>query len=380
MPSVLISGASVAGPALAFWLTRSGFEVTVVERAPGPRPGGQAVDIRGVALDVADRMGLLADFQALEVGMRGMSMVDADGTVLMSTTETTFTGGPTDSRDIEILRDDLSDVLYRETVEGVEYLFGDSITALTQDADGVDVTFATAAPRRFDLVVGADGLHSRVRSLAFGDEAQFIRHLGVYLAVFSLPNHLGLDRWQTFHQFENGMAGIYSVRENTEARGMLGFMSPPLDYDYRDADAQRHLLADRLTGTGWEIPALVKAMWTAPDFYFDSMSQIKMDAYTTGRVALLGDAAYCGSPLTGQGTSLALVGAYVLAGELATADDHTTAFAAYDAKMRPFVELNHRLATDWQGERPPQEAIDTAARALTLDDYAVRTPQGATTR
>ncbi|WP_018684863.1 FAD-dependent monooxygenase [Actinokineospora enzanensis] len=370
MRSVLISGASVAGPTLAYWLARHGFAVTVVERAPGPRPGGQAIDIRGAALAVVERMGVLDQVSAAATRMRGMSFVDAAGAELMSTTEETMTGGLVGGPDIEILRDDLTEILYRPTVDDVDYHFDDSITALTDGPDGVRVEFERGAPETFDIVVGADGLHSRVRSLVFGEEAGFRRDLGVYVAVFTTDNHLGLDHWQTFHQTENNMVGVYSARDNTEARAMLGFESGPIDIDYRDPDAQRRLLADRFAGVGWETPALLKAMWSAPDFYFDSMSQIIMDGWTRGRVALVGDAGYCGSPMSGQGTSMALVGAYVLAGELSRTGDHATAFAEYERKLRPFVLKNQRLATDTPGERPSFEALQAAATGISLEDYA----------
>jgi 2-polyprenyl-6-methoxyphenol hydroxylase-like FAD-dependent oxidoreductase len=367
--TVLISGAGVAGPALAYWLHRYGFEPTVVERAPAPRAGGQAIDVRGVALDVVDRMGVLDQVRAAKTGMRGMSIVDADGTELMSTTEETLTGGRTDSGDVELMRDELAEIL--RSAATADYRYGDTITALTQDDDGVHVTFENSEARRFDLVIGADGPHSRVRSLTFGEEARFSHHLDVYLAIFTMDNHLGLRDWQTMHRTEDSMAMIYNARQGTVTRGMLGFESAPLDFDYRDLDAQRRILADRYPEAGWEIPRMLKAMWEAPDFYFDAMSQIKMDTWSDGRIALVGDAGYCASPLSGQGTSLALVGAYVLAGELAAAGgDHRVAFAEYERVLRPFVDLNQRLATDTPKEQPAPEKLAAAANGITLKDYS----------
>jgi 2-polyprenyl-6-methoxyphenol hydroxylase-like FAD-dependent oxidoreductase len=344
--TVLISGASVAGPTLAYWLHRFGFAPTVVERAPAPRPGGQAVDVRGAALEVADQMGVLDEIRAAHTRMRGMAFVDENGAELMSTTAMSLTGGPTDSPDVEILRDDLITILVRAGAVGTEYRYGDSISALAQDADGVHVTFESGTTRTFDLVIGADGLHSSVRRLAFGPEAQYIRHLDTYLAVFTTPNYLDLDHWQLFHQTPGSMAGIYSARHNIEARAVMGFESAPLDYDHRDVAQQKSILAKGFAGGGWEVPRLLELMWDAPDFYFDSMAQIHMDNWSTGRVSLVGDAGYCASPLSGQGTSLAMVGAYVLAGELAAADgDHVVAFARYQAAMHEFVRANQALAT-----------------------------------
>jgi 2-polyprenyl-6-methoxyphenol hydroxylase-like FAD-dependent oxidoreductase len=368
--NILISGASVAGPALAYWLHRHGFHVTVVERAPSLRGGGQAIDVRGAALTVTERMGLLAEVREAHTRMRGMSFVDGEGNTLMSTTEETLTGGPTDSEDVELMRDDLAHLLHRATRDDVEYRFGDSITSLAQDDGGIHVTFERGQPRTFDLVVGADGLHSQVRALVFGEEARFIQHLGMSLSVFSAPNHLGLDHWQVFHQVPGKMVGVYSARRNTEARVMFGFGSPPLDFDRRDTVRQKQFIADHFADMGWETPRLLKAMWDAPDFYFDSMSQIHLERWSSGRTVLVGDAAYCGSPMTGQGTSMALVGAYVLAGELkAAAGDYRMALPAYEQRLRGFVQRNQQLATPDMKGPPPRERVVDAANAITLLDY-----------
>lgn len=368
---VLISGASVAGPALAYWLARHGVTPTIVESAPAPRPGGQAIDVRGAALTVVERMGLLEEVRAARTQMLGMSMVDNAGNELMRSTEHTQSGGRLDGDDIEVLREDLTALLATRTSD-VEYIFGDSIRAIHQDADGVDVTFERGAPRRFDLVVGADGLHSNVRRLAFGPEERFAQHLGSYVAVFTADNVLGLDRWQVWLNDGEAGAGIYTARDNAELRVNIGFMSGPLAYDRRDLDAQRQLIADRTAGLGWEIPRLLKAMWQAPDFYFDAMAQIHMDTWSAGRVTLVGDAAHCASPLSGQGTSLALVGAYLLADELARGFDGALvrdldgALGRYEARMRPFAEVNQALATENPGSPASEESMERAKHAITL--------------
>ncbi|KAA2254520.1 FAD-dependent oxidoreductase [Solihabitans fulvus] len=388
--TILVSGASVGGPALAFWLDRHGFDVTVVERAPGPRPGGQAIDVRGPALEVVERMGLLEQLRGLSTGMRGMTMVDAEGNELYRSTEHTITGGDVASPDVEIMRDDLARLLIEAGGDRTEYLFDDSIATLTQDGDGVAVTFERSAPRTFDLVVGADGLHSTVRSLAFGPESEFIHHLGTYLSVFTVPNFLDLDHWQVFCQAGPVGGGIMSARDNTEARAYLGFESAePIEYDHRDVDAQKRLMAERMADAGWEFPTALKHMWDAPDFHFDSMAQIRMDSWSRGRVVLLGDAGYCGSPMSGQGTSMALVGAYVLAGELkAAGGDHGAAFAGYERELREYVTQNQQLALTNKarveaqaaaamGEGEPTEAPEEVdfqdfgevVNALALKDY-----------
>ncbi|MEV0677580.1 FAD-dependent monooxygenase [Actinosynnema sp. NPDC050436] len=367
--TVLISGAGVAGLTAAHWLHRHGYAPTVVERAPALRPGGQAVDVRGVALDVLDRMDLLAGARRLRTTTRGMSMLDAEGTEQWRSTELTLSAGRLDSDDVEVLRDDLTALLHSSAQDGVEYLFGDAVTALDQDDDGVRVTFRDAAPRTFDLVVGADGLHSAVRRLAFGPEERFVHHLGSYVGVFSTDNFLGLDDWQVWVHDDSRTASycLYPARANTELRATLGFAADPLDHDRHDVGRQKALLAERLGGLGWETPKVLDALRAAPDFYFDAMAQVRMDAWWHGRVVLVGDAAHCPSPLSGQGSSLALVGAYVLADELARSDDHRAALARYDARMRPFVAVNQALATENPGQGASEESMERAKHAISLD-------------
>ncbi|BBY02022.1 FAD-binding protein [Mycobacterium seoulense] len=376
MTDVLISGASVAGTTAAYWLGRHGYSVTVVERYPGPRPGGQAIDVRGPALGVLERMGLLAAAQKRKTQIRGASVVDRDGNELSRDTESTPTAGPIDSPDIELLRDDLVELLYGASQWTAEYIFDDTITGLDDDGAAVNVTFERAPARSFDLVIGADGLHSNVRRLVFGPEEQFIERLGTHAAIFTVPNFLDLDYWQTWHYGDSSMAGVYSARNNTEARAMLGFMDADLRIDYRDTEAQFAELERRMAEDGWVRPQLLGYMRDAPDFYFDEMSQIKMDRWSKGRVALVGDAGYCCSPLSGQGTSVALLGAYILAGELAAASgdgtvDYELGFANYHKEFNDYVKRNQWLVVDnIPGGAPiPQEVFDRIVSSITLKDY-----------
>ncbi|MER6951738.1 FAD-dependent monooxygenase [Nonomuraea sp. NPDC000554] len=362
--NVLISGAGIGGPTLAHWLRRHGCDVTVVERSPATRTGGQAVDIRGAALTVAERTGVLEQVRGKKTDMRGMSMVDADGNEIMRSTEKTISGGRLDSDDIEIMRDDLTAILLGAT-SGVEYLYGDSIAELAQDDHGVQVTFESGARRGFDYVVGADGLHSNVRKLTFGDEPPFVHHLGMYVAIYTTDNFLGLDRWQVWHRDGEAGFALYTVPGNAELRVNIGFGAPVIGYDHRDLDEQKRLVERHCSGLRWEGPRLLKAMWEARDFYFDAAAQIRMDHYAKGRVALLGDAGYCASLLSGQGTSLAMVGAYVLADELAR--DPSGAFDRYERRMRPFVQANQALATENPGEGASEESVRRAAHSITLD-------------
>lgn len=369
MQTVLISGGGVAGSALAFWLRRHGFAPTVVERAAAPRRGGQAVDVRGVALDVLDRMGLLERARAVRTRMRGTSVLDADGTEVHRSTEYALSSGRLGGDDVELMRDDLVGLLHGAARDGVEYRFGDAIGALEETDRGVRVGFASGEVREYDLVVGADGLHSGVRRLAFGPEEGFRLHLGQYLSVFTAGNFLDLEDWQLWlRDGEVGFAAM-SVPGNHELRVAFGFGSGPLDGDHRDTGWLRGLVVERIGGLRWSgAPRLAEAALQAPDFFCDAMAQIRVDRWSRGRVTLLGDAGYCASPLSGQGTSLALAGAYVLADALRAADgDHAAAFAAYEARMRPFAELNQALATEVPGAPAPEESVARAKNALSLD-------------
>ncbi|MFD8386457.1 FAD-dependent monooxygenase [Streptomyces sp. NPDC059679] len=331
--NVLISGASIAGPALAYWLHRHGFNPTIVERAPALRDGGYAVDFRGEAhLSILRRMGILDDLERARTGMGSMSYVNSAGKPVSEMPADLFAG------DLEILRGDLARILYDATKEYTEYVFGDSVTSLTEDPDGVTVTFERSAPRRFDLVIGADGLHSNTRRLAFGPEEQFVKHLGVHCAIFTTANHLGLDHTGHAYRTAGRLVAMYSARHNTEAKAVFYFASPKQDLDRRDVARQQAAVTEHFTGNGWQSERLLHDMRHAPDFYFDSVGQVHMDSWTRGRIALLGDAAYCPSSLSGMGSGLALVGAYVLAGELAAAHgDHHVAFARYEEEMREYA-------------------------------------------
>ncbi|WP_049558802.1 FAD-dependent monooxygenase [Nonomuraea sp. SBT364] len=336
MTSILISGASIAGTTLAYWLREHGFTVTVVERATEVREGGYKVDIRGAALEVVERMGLLEKIRTLRTDVRTGSVVDGGGRQVAGMDGDSFGGRV--HQDAELHRGDLARLLH-EATGGVEHVFGDSIASI----DGTRVTFDSGLVRHFDLIVGADGLHSNTRALAFGPEERFVHDLGYNVSIFSVPNHLGLDREELTYVGPGRTALLYSTRQDTGAKAMFLWAAGSTA---RDRAGQQRALADAYRGSGWEVPRLLEAMAEAPDFYCDSLSQVRMDSWHAGRVALVGDAAYCASPASGQGTSLALVGAYVLAGELKrAAGDHATAFPAYEARMRPFVAANQALGT-----------------------------------
>ncbi|MFF4480020.1 FAD-dependent monooxygenase [Streptomyces sp. NPDC001520] len=341
--TVLVSGASIAGPALAYWLHRSGCAVTVVEKAGALRAGGYPIDIRGTAIEVVRRMGILPRLRDAHIDSRRCTFLDADGGEVASLNPSAVAGG-VEGQDLEVRRGDLAASLYGKVRDDVEFLFGDSIDTLDESGQGVDVTFRSGQRRTFDLVIGADGMHSATREALFGPEEQFHRYLGYCFAIFTMPNTFGLSREVMMWNTPGKAAALYAVGDDDEVHAFLTFHrpEPPLDA-LRNPDAQRDLVAAAFAGAGWEVPRMVDALRDADDLFFDTAGQIRMPHWSSGRIALVGDAAYAPSFLTGQGSSLALVGAYMLANALATHRDHTVAFAAYERDVHDFVAMNQAL-------------------------------------
>ncbi|ALG08710.1 FAD-dependent monooxygenase [Kibdelosporangium phytohabitans] len=366
--SILISGAGIAGPALAYWLHRYGFDVTVVEKAPAVRSGGYPIDIRGTALDVVERMGLLPRLRAAHVDSRRITFLHPDGSPVASVAADKIVGNAA-GRDLEIARGDLTATLYDAVRDTCEFVFSDSIAALAEDTDGVDVTFTSRQRRRFDLVIGADGLHSNTRGHTSGPEEQFHRYLGYCFAGFTMPNDFGLSHEGVVWNAPGRSGVLYAAGDNDHVHAFLIFTraEPPLAA-FRDPAAQRDVTASAFAGDQWEIPRMVAAMRTADDLFFDVVSQIHMPSWARGRVAVVGDAAHAPSFLSGQGTSIALVSAYMLAGALAAQPDHTSAFATYERETRRFVELNQALATDGRSAVTPETAEALAQRNAALLD------------
>ena len=360
---ILISGAGIAGPALAYWLSRYGADTTVVEVAPALRSSGFAVDFRGPThLAVLRKMGILDELRDMQTHGGAMSCVDERGREIFRL-PAEFAGG-----DIEVRRRDLSRVLYEHGADRAEYLFGDMITNLTEDGGKVHVDFARSTSRAVDLVVGADGLHSGVRRFAFGAESRFVRHLGFYLAGWDLPNDLRAGSTPQHYNVPGRMASISAdQRDPDRASAFVVFASPLLDYDWHDIEQHKKLIIGAFTGLGWHVPHLLGALRDAQDLYFDSISRVTVPRWSAGRVALLGDAAW-GVTLGGMGVGTGIVGAYVLAGELAAArGEHRTALAAYENQLRGY-------ASRWQrGANPGQFLAPSTATRLRIRNAMFRT-------
>jgi 2-polyprenyl-6-methoxyphenol hydroxylase-like FAD-dependent oxidoreductase len=338
---IVISGAGPAGLTAAYWLRRYGFTPTIVERAPALVVGGYKIDVRGAALQVLKEMRIHDAVVAANTDMQGAMLVDKEGNVVKRMSGDDF--GHRVGGDLEIVRGTLCQIL-RDHLGDVEILFGDTIQGISQSANGAQVQFTTNGVREFDCVIGADGLHSNVRRIVFGEEARVLRDLGLYLCVYSVPNYLNLDRMEIQYSELGRIAALWSSRGDAQAKACFGFAAPSLRIDLHNRAQQQQALKTVYAGIGWEVPRLLEMMPTASDWYFDTAAQIDMPRWSEGRVVLVGDAAYCASPMSGQGTSIALIGAHVLAGELAAASgDHARAFAEFENVMRPFVEANQAL-------------------------------------
>ena len=357
---VLVSGASFAGLATAYWLQQLGYDVTIVEIAPGLRRGGTAVNIKDDCIDVVRRMGLLEQIRANRLNLRRWEFKNAtDETVRTMTFPAD--GGTASENDIEIERDVLLDLLFAKVRDDAEIVFGESITALHDAPAGVDVTFANSAPCTFDLLFGCDGTHSIVRRLWFGPAAQYTYLLGPYFSI-TIVDKLLIER-DTAQMFNvPGKAVVLNAYKDKTDVIMAFAADTEIAYDHRDQRQQRQIIAEQFAGVGWRTAELLTEIEGSTNFYFDALSQIRMPSWTKGPVALVGDAGYCASPAAGRGGSLAIDGAAALAKAMRTHNGHVqAAFRDYERRLRPFIdEVQHDAVTFGLESLVPltQEAID----------------------
>ncbi|MGB6039507.1 MAG: FAD-dependent monooxygenase [Gordonia sp. (in: high G+C Gram-positive bacteria)] len=354
--NVLISGASIAGPATALLLAQQGHHVTIVERAPALRPGGQTVDLRGAGRTVVERMGLRDQTDARLLHQHGIATVDAKGRRRSALPVEAFDGNGIVSTH-EILRGDLAEIIVDALPTSVEFHWDDTVTAVSEDDDGVTVSFEKATDRRFDMVIGADGLSSAVRRAVFGPDTRHLHPIGLRYAWFTATVDQDLDGWYLLHTAPGGRA--VSLRPDSTGTtvktslAVRGTDTVPL----RDRESQWAMLESAFDGTGWVTPSLLEQMHDAPDWAYADLAQVHMEEFVTKRVALVGDSGYCPTPLTGLGTTLALVGAYILAGELSRSDDISTALARYQAVMRPFAANAQQLPPGGAGGYAPKSRL-----------------------
>jgi 2-polyprenyl-6-methoxyphenol hydroxylase-like FAD-dependent oxidoreductase len=354
---VLISGAGIGGPTLAYWLKRYGMTPTLVERAPRLRTGGYVIDFWGAGFEVASRMELLPDLLRTGYSVRDVRVVDRNGRKVSGFPAAAFARA-VGSGFTSLRRGDLAAAIYAALGDTIEAIFGDTITRIEQTADDVQVTFEQHGPRAFDLVVGTDGLHSRVRELVFGPENQFERYLGIKVAAFEAAGYRPRDELVYMMYPQVGQEVSRFSMRNDKTMFLFTFADPDPASPV-DLAGQKALLRERFANGGWECPQILETLDAAPDLYFDRVSQIEMnDSWSNGRVTLVGDSAFCVSLLGGQGSALAMTAAYILAGELHRAEGrHGPAFAQYQRRFAPFVAMKQRAARRFAGTFAPKSAV-----------------------
>jgi len=370
MSAVLISGAGIAGPALAFWLKAGGFEPTLIERAPALRPGGYVIDFWGLGYDIAERMGLIGEINRIGYHVQEMRIVDDAGRRLAGFGTRVFselTGG----RYVTLQRSDLSRLLFDRIKGDTEILFDDEIVAIEERSDHVRVELKHAGLRRYDYVIGADGLHSAVRKLAFGPRSQFETDLGYRVAAFEACGYRPRDDDVYLIYGRPGcMVGRFTLRDD-RTLFLLVFLAPGADLPTTQAE-QKKMLRDVYRNGGWECSNMLGELARTDDLYFDRVSQIRMPEWSRGRIALVGDAAFCVSLLAGQGSALAMISAYMLAGELAAAQGrYEQAFGRYEALLRSYIATKQRGAVRFAGAFAPKTQIGILVRNFVVRAFAI---------
>jgi len=361
---VLIAGAGIAGMSLAYWLNRYGIRTTIVEKASALPAGGYRVGIRGAAWQVAEAMELAPQIEAYAAQLQGSSLINRNGKRVVNFKDP-HCPDVQRAQGVELTRGDLARILFKATTEQTAYIFGNSIENIVETSDGIVAFFSDGAEQSYDLIIGAEGLHSDVRRLTFADDEQLVQDLGYYMATFRLPNYFNLEHWELCYPSSHKVIQVYNDRRKKTARAMLLF--PRRGEPAISKEMQQQLAEDAFADAGWETERLLEAMHDATDFYCAPVSQVSMDELYRGRVALLGDAGYAPSPASGQGTSMALVGAYILAGELKrTGTNHLAAFRSYEEQMFPFIARNQQLAHRVLQEMVPRSDRQIRYRALMM--------------
>jgi 2-polyprenyl-6-methoxyphenol hydroxylase-like FAD-dependent oxidoreductase len=362
---ILIVGAGIAGPTLAYWLRRGGHEPTLVERAPQPRQGGYLVDFWGAGFDVAERMGIVPELLDAGYLLRELREVGADGRTKTSLDPRRLIDDVA-GRYVTVARSDLASAISGALGDEVETIFGDTVQAIRDDGRRVQVDFASGAEREFDLVVGADGLHSSVRRLVFGPDEAYERDLGIAVAAFDVEGYPRRDELVAVAHTEVGFQSLRLALRDGATMFLFTFRHDgPIPED--DPAAQQNLLRTTLAGASGDVPAILARLPEARTFYFDRVSQIRMPTWSRGRVALVGDAAACPSLLAGQGSALAMVEAYELAAELHRArDDHAAAFAGYERRLAPLVRTKQDAAVGLGAAFAPRTRVQLLMRSSAL--------------
>ncbi|HEY3897817.1 MAG TPA: FAD-binding domain [Chthoniobacter sp.] len=364
---IAIQGAGIAGPALAWWLRKCRHEVLLVERAPALRSGGYIIDFWGVGYDIAQKMGLLPQIREQGYPVKEVRFVDQDGCKCGGFPVDVFarmTGG----RYTSLRRSDVAATIYRALDGGVERIFGDSIAGIEERNGCARVSFDHAAARDVDLVIGADGLHSRVRGLKFGPEDKFETFLGYYVGAFEIQGYRPRDELvYVSHANPGRQISRFSMRDD-KTLFLFVFREEylPKSY-YRGSASAKDLLTGAFSDMGWECPRILAAMSAVEEIYFDRVSQIRMPRWTDGRVALIGDAAACVSFLAGEGTGLAMAEAYALAGELRRhGNDYVAAFASYEQRMMPFLRQKQDAAAKFASAFIPKSILGLSFRNIVI--------------
>lgn len=360
---VLISGSGVAGPCLAWWLRRQGHRVTLLEKAKEPRFGGYIIDFWGKGYDIAEEMGLLPRIEDAGYHVEEVALLDADGRRVGGFGGKVF-GRISGGRYISLPRGELSRALFEAVEHDVETMFGEEIESIEHTSDGVTVGFSRSEPRHFDIVIGAEGLHSRTRELIFGSEDRFERFMGYSFAAFTIPGYAARSPDVYVIYGEPGRSILRFAQDDGSTLILLIWKDAahlPLPHDRAGEVA---LLKGKFGDAGWEVPDMLARLDDAKDVYLDRVSQIRMPQWHRDRVALVGDAAYGPSFLAGQGAALAMIGAYVLAGELGRAASPEEAFSAYQTRLFDFMAGKQDAAGRFASTFVPSTRLGLKVRSL----------------